>query len=893
MPSGVSQLWSRWSRRLPLGFRLPKRLLHRPDLPLLRPAATGAAAAMLLAAADPVDAVLARLGTTRQGLATAEAGVRLTRYGANVVTDRQRPSRWRLLTAAIGNPLVVLLAVLAGSSLATGDGASALLMLAMLAIGVGLRFVQEARADDAVASLATLISLHATALRDGAPREVPVDHLVPGDIVRLAAGDMVPADVRLVVGKDLFVSQAGLTGEAFPVEKGVAPEAVAGRSPLELAPIAWLGTSVVSGSAEAVVVATGRDTFLGGVSTAVGTPPPPTAFDRGLERFTWLMVAFVLVMVPVVFLVNGLLKGDWREAFFFALAVAVGLTPEMLPMIVAVCLARGAVSMAHKHVIVKRLDAIQNMGAMDVLCTDKTGTLTLDRIILERHCDVRLREDADVLALAWLNSHFQTGLKNLLDRAILDHEAFRERVPHEGFAKLDEIPFDFERRVMSVVVTTPDGGRRLICKGAPESVYGRCGGYALDGNVHPLDPEVRRSLEWEFDALSAEGFRVLAVATRDVPAQPAYTRADERELVLRGYVAFLDPPKDSAAAAVAALEAGGVRVKVLTGDNELVSRTVCRQVGIAATEVLLGGAIDGMDDSVLAAAAGRATLMARLTPAHKARIVSVLRSQGHVVGFLGDGINDSPALHAADVGISVESAVDIARESADCILLEKDLRVLEEGVREGRKVFVNILKYIRMGASSNFGNMLSVLGASAVLPFVPMTPLQILTNNLLYDCSQVPIPTDDVDAELIARPRPWAMRQISRFILLVGPCSSLFDFITFALLWYGFGCSDPDRIPLFRTGWFVESLLTQTLVIHVIRTDRIPFLQSLASRSLTATTAAVMLVGIWLPASPLAPLFGFVPLPAALWPLLLLTMLAYVAVTHGVKMWLVRRAWID
>ncbi|NCY02736.1 MAG: magnesium-translocating P-type ATPase, partial [Planctomycetia bacterium] len=709
----------------------------------------------------------------------------------------------------------------------------------------------------------------------------------------LAAGDMVPADVRLVAGKDLFVSQAGLTGESFPVEKAAAAVATAGRSPLELESIAWLGTSVVSGTADAVVVATGRDTFLGGVSTAVAAPPPPTAFDRGLERFTWLMIAFVLVMVPLVFVLNGLLKGDWAAAFFFALAVAVGLTPEMLPMIVAVCLSRGAVAMAQRQVIVKRLDAIQNLGAMDVLCTDKTGTLTLDRIILERHCDVRLRDDPDVLRLAWLNSHFQTGLKNLLDRAILDHEAFRERVPHEGFTKVDEIPFDFDRRVMSVVVAGPDGRRTLVCKGAPESVYPRCAAYALDGAVRPLDAELLRSLGRECDTLSAEGFRVLALATRDVPPQPAYSRDDEHGLVLRGYVAFLDPPKDSAAAAVAALEAGGVRVKVLTGDNELVSRSVCRLVGIGTDAVLLGGDVERLDDVALAAAAGRATLMARLTPAHKARIVEVLRARGHVVGFLGDGINDSPALHAADVGISVESAADIARESADCILLEKDLRVLEEGVRAGRKVFVNVLKYIRMGASSNFGNMLSVLGASVVLPFVPMTPLQILANNLLYDCSQVPIPTDDVDPELIARPRPWAMRQISRFILCVGPCSSLFDFTTFALLWYGFGCDDPQRMPLFRTAWFVESLLTQTLVIHVIRTDRIPFLQSRASRSLSATTAAVMLVGAWLPGSPLGPLFGFVPLPAAWWPLLVATMLAYLAVTHAVKTWLVRRGLID
>jgi len=873
-------------------FSLPRRLPHPARL-TSGAAATHVCPRVAAAAAAPAETVLADLGTTRAGLTTAEADRRLERHGQNVVATRERPARWRILLRAAANPLVVLLTVLAATAIATGDPASAALMAVMLGIGVGLRFVQESRADDAAAALLGMLRLHATAERDGVTVELPVERLVPGDVVRLAAGDMVPADVRLVVAKDLFVSQAAFTGESFPVEKFARAETEAGRSPLDLESIAWLGTSVASGSAEAVVVATGRDTFLGGVAVAVAAPPAPTAFDVGLARFTWLMVGFVLAMAPVVFVVNGLARGDWAGALFFALAVAVGLTPEMLPMIVSVCLSRGALAMAERQVIVKRLDAIQNLGAMDVLCTDKTGTLTLDRIILERHCDVVLREDPEVLRLAWLNSHFQTGLKNLLDRAILDHAEFRERVPHEGYAKVDEIPFDFERRVMSVVVSTPGGGIQLVCKGAPEAVYARCGSFLLDGVVHPLDHEVPRSLVREFDSLSADGFRVLAVATRDVPPKAAYARDDEADLVLRGYVAFLDPPKDSAAAAVAALERGGVRVKVLTGDNELVSRKVCAEVGIATDSVLVGAAVETLDDDALAAAAESATLMARLTPAHKRRIVEALRSRGHVVGFLGDGINDAPALRAADVGISVESAVDIARESADCILLVRDLLVLEAGVREGRKVFVNILKYVRMGASSNFGNMLSVLAASLFLPYLPMTPLQILANNLLYDCSQVPIPTDDVDPELIARPRPWAMEQISRFILLVGPVSSLFDLVTFAVLLSGFGCHDPARAPLFHSGWFVESLLTQTLVIHVIRTDRIPFVESRASRALTATTVAVMLVGVWLPGSPVGPLFGFVPLPAAWWPVLAATIVAYVAVAHGVKMWLVRRGWID
>jgi Mg2+-importing ATPase len=845
----------------------------------------------------PVVRLLEQLATTPAGLSSAEAARRLEEHGPNTVAESASWSPVRLVARAVFNPLVVLLGVLAVSALLSGDPASAAIMLVMLAIGVGLRFIQESHASAAAAALQTMIRVHATVLRDGRPVEVPIAELVPGDVVQLAAGDMVPADLRLLSSKDLFVSQATLTGESFPVEKFAADEAPAGAA-LELATVCWLGTSVESGTAEAVVVATGQRTLLGGVSRSLEEPEPPTAFDIGMARFTWLMVAFVAVMVPLVLVANGLTKGDWSAALLFALAVAVGLTPEMLPMIVAVCLARGAIGMAQKRVIVKHLDSIQNLGAMDVLCADKTGTLTLDRIILERHCDVMLREDDEVLALAWLNSHFQTGLRNLMDRAILEHEECQGHEAARGWKKVDEIPFDFARRVMSVVVEGPGGGRRLVCKGAPEAVYARCTAFELDGARHPLDHDVPRSLAEEFAALSADGFRVLAIAYRDLPAapsaaRPAYSRDDERDLVLRGYVAFLDPPKDSAAAAVAALAAGGVAVKVLTGDNELVSRKICAAVGIPTAEVLLGTEVDGMDEAALAAAASRATLMARLSPAQKRRIVEALRRSGHVVGFMGDGINDAAALRAADVGISVESAVDIARVSADCILLDKDLRVLEAGIREGRRVFVNILKYVRMGASSNFGNMVSVLGASLFLPFVPMTPLQLLTNNLLYDCSQVPIPTDNVDPELIARPRPWSMGQISRFILLVGPCSSIFDYTTFAVMMFVFGCTTPDQAALFQTGWFVESLLTQTFIIHVIRTERIPFLESRASPALTATTCAVAVTGIWLATGPLGRHFGFVPLPPAYWFFLAVTILAYAVVTQGVKRWLVRHGWID
>jgi len=856
------------------------------------PAAQARAAAVDFAALEGTSAC-DRLGSSCQGLATEEARRRLEVHGPNSLAEQEERAAAAVLLRALLNPLVLLLAILGGSSLATGDAASAAIMAVMLALGVGLRFVQEWRAAAAVAGLRTLIGVRATAVRDGQPVETPLVELVPGDVVMLSAGDMIPADVRLLAAKDLFLAQATFTGESFPVEKHAARDDAAVSSPLELTNLCWLGTSVASGTATALVVATGRRTLLGGMSRSLEEPEPPTAFDLGMERFTWLMVGIVAVMVPLVFLINGVMKGNWGDAFLFALAVGVGITPEMLPMIVTVCLSRGALLLARERVIVKHLDAIQNLGGMDVLCTDKTGTLTLDRIILERHCDVFLRDDPEVLRLAWLNSHFQTGLKNLLDRAILDHEELREHVAKEGWEKVDEIPFDFSRRVMSVVVAAPGGRRLLVCKGAPEAVYARCSRFAVDGRTEPFGQAVPERLRREFERLSADGFRVLAVACRDVEPQPAYGRDDEQDLVLRGYVAFLDPPKDSAAAAIRALVSGGIAVKILTGDNELVSRKVCGAVGIDADAVLLGRDVDALDDAGLAAAAARATLLARLSPQQKERVVQALKRAGHVVGFLGDGINDAPALRAADVGISVDSAVDIARASADCVLLEKDLEVLEAGVRVGRKVFVNILKYVRMGASSNFGNMLSVLGASMFLPFVPMTPLQILTNNLLYDCSQVPIPTDDVDPELAARPRPWSVGQISRFILLVGPVSSLFDFTTFAALWFLFGCADPARAPLFHTGWFVESLVTQTFIIHVIRTERIPFLQSRASAALTATTVAVIAAGIWLVESPLGRRFGFVPLPAMYWPVLLATVGGYAAATHLVKSWLVRRGWID
>jgi P-type Mg2+ transporter len=863
---------------------------HKPKL--LHPSSIHVSPLLISIAGMELEAAFQTMESTEGGLSQREGDVRLLKVGRNSVADEKRFVKLRLLGKALVNPLVILLMLLGASSFVTGDVRAGCIIMLMVFIGVVLRFVQEARADFAATQLAKMISVHATVRRDGVPREIPIRELVPGDVIELSAGDMIPADIRLITTKDLFLTQSSLTGESFPIEKFAIREETKDKAPLDLKNVCFLGTSVESGSASGLVVSTGRTTYLGGMASAMVDDQPPTSFDRGMSQFTWLMIYFMMVMVPLVFLINGFSKGDWHQAFFFAMAIAVGMTPEMLPMIVAVCLSRGAMAMSRKKVIVKHLNSIQNLGAMDILCTDKTGTLTMDRILLEKHCDVALKEDDEVLAMAYLNSHFQTGLKSLMDRAILEHTEIHSHPKFPEYAKVDEIPFDFSRRMMSVVVKTPSNAHRLICKGAPEEVFKRCGQYLLDGELHPMDDVLHADLKKEFDRLSSDGFRVLAIAYRDLESKPAYSKADESELILRGFAAFLDPPKDSARNAIAALRQHGIAVKVLTGDNELVSRKICKEVGIETLNVLTGIEVEGMSDAELTVAATRATLLARLSPAHKQRIIRVLQSANHVVGFMGDGINDAPALRASDVGISVDNAADIAKESADIILLEKDLLVLKDGLLDGRKVFANILKYIRMGASSNFGNMFSVVGASIVLPFMPMVPIQILMNNLLYDFSQLPIPTDNVDAEQIAKPKPWSMSAISRFILLIGPCSSIFDYTTFAIMLYVFGCWEPSRAALFQTGWFVESLLTQTLIIHIIRTNKVPFLQSWASWPLIVTTAVIMLIGVSLPYSSLGGLLGFVPLPSLYWPLVILTLTCYVVLTQLVKVWLLRHAWV-
>jgi Mg2+-importing ATPase len=848
--------------------------------------------AVLDAARKDGEELLRDLRTSLNGLTQAEAEERARTTGPNEIAQ-ERKQGWPIrVLKIIRNPLVILLSALSAISFLTGDARAGSVMLGMVALSVGLRFWQEARADSAAEKLKAMIHVTATVVRDGAAREIPLRDLVPGDIVKLAAGDMIPGDVRLLSSKDVFVSQGSLTGESLPVEKFHDPETEKGISPTELKNTCFMGTSVESGTATTVVVTTGVQTYLGSMASSITGERALTSFDQGLNRFTWLMMQFMAVMVPLVFFINGFTKHDWKGAFFFALAVAVGLTPEMLPMIVSVCLSNGALAMSRKKVIVKRLNSIQNFGAMDVLCTDKTGTLTEDRVVLMRHCNVAGRETKDVLLAGYLISYFQTGLKNLLDRAILDSTDFHGKTAVEKYTKLDELPFDFTRRMMSVLVADAEGKAILLTKGAPEDVFHRCSQFELDGKLSAMEPDLMVGLKAQYDNLSNDGFRVLAVASKDLPGKQVCAKEDESDLVLRGYVAFLDPPKDTAARALAALAKHGVTVKILTGDNHLISRKVCKDVGLLADPMLLGSAVQKMSDAELAEAAQKATLFARLAPADKERVIRVLRGKGHVVGFMGDGINDAPALRAADVGISVDTATDIAKESADLILLEKDLMVLEGGVIEGRKVFANIVKYIRMGASSNFGNMFSVLGASAFLPFLPMAPIQVLTNNLLYDFSQVPIPADAVDEEQVASPRPWNIGEIKRFILFIGPISSIFDYTTFFVMLYLFNCWDPSRASLFQTGWFVESLMTQTLIIHVIRTNKVPFLQSRASWALIATTLSIMVFGVWLPYSPLASALGFTHLPRLYWPILMLTLLSYMGLTQIIKVCLLQKHWI-
>jgi P-type Mg2+ transporter len=873
-------------------------------------AARTAAELLALARTDAADA-LRHLDANSEGLNPEQVEERLEKFGPNVVAqETKRPFLLLILERFYTNPINILLTVLATITWLTGtetsDKLSAIIMFAMVVMAVFVAHFQEARSDNAVEKLRKMVSNTATIKReveepapgddeDAPPvrvvrkAEVSIDGLVPGDLVFLAAGDMVPADLRLLSAKDLFINQSALTGESMPVEKFAGADTNA-KTALEAGSLCFMGSNVVSGSATAVIAATGANTYFGALAGSLAGPRVQTNFDKGIGKFAWLMIRFMAVMAPLVFLINGATKHAWYDAFMLAVSVAVGLTPEMLPMIVAINLAKGALKMAKKDVIVKRLSAIQNFGAIDVLCTDKTGTLTQDRVILERHTDIYGDDNDKVLEFAWLNSYHQTGLRNLLDVAVLDAvETEDEQRLQQEYTLVDEVPFDFSRRRMSVIVKNRAGTHFLISKGAVSETLSVCTSLAHEDHYQVLTPIKLDEVKTVARDMNDDGFRALALGVREIEVKSAYSRDDEKDLTMMGFIAFLDPPKDSAAEAIKALNANGVDVKILTGDNDIVTRNVCRQVGIQVDKYLTGPKIESMSDDELMIATRDTPVFARLNPQQKVRVIQALHRDNRVVGFLGDGINDGPALRAADVGISVDTAVDIAKESADIILLEKSLLVLEEGVLEGRKVFGNILKYIKMTASSNFGNMFSMIGASLILPFFPILSVQVLLNNLLYDFSQTAVASDEVDPEYLARPRQWDLKSIMRFMFCIGPISSIFDYATFAVLWFVLGANSPEHARLFQTGWFVESLLSQTLIVHIIRTGRVPFVQSNASLPLTITGVVICAIGVALPFLPIGAWFGFVPLPAVYWAFLVVILVAYMALTQFVKTRLIRR----
>jgi Mg2+-importing ATPase len=845
----------------------------------------------------PQQEALARLGVTAHGLDSEEAARRLDEYGLNELAYAERMGFWADIFRRLRNPLNVQLLLIAGISGVIGELKSTFIVSAMVVLSIGLSYILDRRSGRAVETLGKRVQSRSVVLRDGQETEITISNVVPGDIVLLQAGSIVPADLRLLSAKDFFVSESALTGESMAVEKSATAGTSLGQSATELANACFFGTNVTSGTARGLVINTGMRTAFGAISEGLADRREETSFDIGVRSFTWLMIKFMVVMVCAVFLIVGMTKGNWVEALLFGLSIAVGLTPEMLPMIVTVNLAKGALTMAKKKVIVKRLPSIQNLGAIDILCTDKTGTLTQDRVVLEQHLDITGRTSEDVLTYAYLNSYYQTGLRSLIDRVVLDHAV----LDAEANCRLvDELPFDFQRRRMSVVVDY-ENDHVLICKGAVEEIYESCSHYQISDEVFPLIPMIRDNLFEEVDRLNKDGFRVLGVAYREFPRKKAtFSPADERNLILLGYIAFYDPPKVSALEAIGQLRDAGVQVKVLTGDNALVTRKVCLDVCFTVERIVSGAELALLSGLDFKRVVEEVDVFVKLSPAQKEQIVRQLRKNGHVVGFMGDGINDAQALKAADVGISVDSAVDVAKEAADIVLLEKNLLVLEEGIIEGRRVFANIVKYIRMGASSNFGNMFSVVGASYLFPFLPMQPVQILVNNLLYDLSQTGIPTDNVDEELVAKPRKWDITNIKRFMVFIGPISSIFDYATYALMWFFFDCrlfNDPNTAVaskeglarLFQTGWFVESLLTQTLIVHIIRTRRIPFFGSHASLHMTMTTLVIMTAAVWLPYSPFAKELNMVPLPSVYWLWITAFLLCYAILTHYVKTWFFNR----
>lgn len=887
------------------------------------------------AATRPLTEVMTRVGSNLGGLTQEEVLASRTKNGRNVITHGKNKSLARRLADAFVNPFTAILFFLAAISAVTDmlfpalslmgntpedfDPLTVIIIATMVIISGTLRYIQEARSGNAAEKLLDMITTTATVSRKGAPREeIPIDEVVVGDIVHLSAGDMIPADVRIIEAKDLFVSQASLTGESEPVEK-IPTSCEASDSATSYENIALMGSSVVSGSATALAFSVGDGTLFGAMASNLSDEAVETSFSKGVNSVSQVLIKFMMVMVPFVFVINGITKGDWLEAGLFAISIAVGLTPEMLPMIVTTCLAKGAVTMSKKQTIVKNLNSIQNFGAMDVLCTDKTGTLTQDQVVLEYHWNIDGQEDSRVLRHAYLNSYFQTGYKNLMDLAIIkcteEEESCDPRLTDlsEAYVKIDEVPFDFTRRRLSTVVRDQSGKVQMVTKGAVEEMLSVCSFAEVDGVVCALDDELRNRIFATVSELNDDGFRVLAIAQKSNPSPVgAFSAADECDMVLMGYLAFLDPPKESTADAIEALRQHGVATKILTGDNEKVTRTICKQVGLEVNNMLLGQDIAAMDDEQLAREAEHTQVFAKLTPDQKTRIVSILRENGHVVGYMGDGINDASAMKSSDIGISVDTAVDVAKESADIILLEKDLMVLEEGIVEGRKTYANMIKYIKMTASSNFGNMFSVLAASVLLPFLPMMSIQLILLNLIYDCSCLAIPWDNVDEDFLRVPRKWDASSIGKFMLWIGPTSSIFDFMTYIFMYFVFcplfvshgvlfnnlasvysgdtlAAMQIAYIALFQAGWFVESMWSQTLVIHMIRTPKLPFIQSRASAPVTLLTMAGIALLTALPFSPLGPELGLGALPLEYFCFLIPCILLYMALATSIKKAYVKR----
>ncbi|WP_442604243.1 magnesium-translocating P-type ATPase [Paenibacillus sp. KN14-4R] len=843
--------------------------------------------------------LLEELNSSHNGLQEPEWEERLEQYGKNQIAHDKPPAWYVQLLFCFKNPFILILIALDLFSILTEDTKGVIVISTMIVVSVLITFTQEYRSIRTVEKLKAMVGTTATVTRNGIKQEIDMELLVPGDIIHLSAGDLVPADVRLLSSKDLFISESSLTGESLPIEKQDSnfksktnkTQRPYHTNPLELGNMCYMGTNVVSGTATAIVVSTGASTYFGSMAKTLTGTRPLTSFDKGVSSVTFVLIRFMLIMVPIIFFINGFTKGDWWDALLFGLSIAVGLTPEMLPVIVTTNLAKGASVMARKKVVVKRLNAIQNFGAMNILCTDKTGTLTEDKIILETYMDINGNEDLKVLEYAYLNSYHQTGLKNLLDVAVLKHVELTEVLGVEkNYAKVDEIPFDFNRRRMSVVLEKINHHHVLICKGAMEEILGCCS-HVLDKKERKeLTPHIAQQVQQKVHDMNNDGHRVIAVAVKKLtPHNEPYSKHDEVNLTLIGFVGFIDPPKETAKSAIHALTENGIAIKVLTGDNAAVTRKVCMDVGLSVDHIVLGSEIDQLNDSQLADLAEQTTVFAKLNPLQKSRIVKALQSKGHTVGFMGDGINDAASLRAADVGISVDTAVDIAKESADIILLEKNLMVLEAGVIEGRLTFGNIIKYIKMTASSNFGNVFSVLGSSLFLPFLPMLPIHLLMQNLFYDISQLSIPWDRMDKEFLKQPRKWDAKSVGRFMLFIGPISSIFDYATYFLMYFVFAANTVGSQSLFQSGWFIEGLLSQTLIVHMIRTEKIPFFQSRASMPVIVLTSFIMVAGIFIPFSAFGASVGLEPLPLAYFPWLVVILLGYCFLTQFIKKWYIRK----